>query len=61
MLCPLLFTILLEALSRRIGSIWTVDLYTDGLVLVSESLEGIKRETRNLERSIVVEKVGSKC
>ena len=54
--------ILLEALSRGISSVWTVGLlYADDLILVSESLEGLKRETRNLERSIGVEKVGSKC
>ena len=62
MVCPLLFIILLEALSRGIRSVWTVGLlYADYLILVSESLEGLKRETRKLERSIGVEKVGSKC
>ena len=60
MVCPLLFIILLEALPRGIRSVWTVDLvYADDLILVSESLEGFKRETRNLERSIGVEKVVS--
>ena len=60
MVCPLLFIILLEALSKGIRSVWTVDLvYADDLILVSESLEGFKRETRNLERSIGVEKVVS--
>ena len=50
----------MEALSRGIRSVWTVDLvYADDLILVSESLEGFKRETRNLERSIGVEKVVS--
>ena len=62
MVCPLLFIILLEALSRGIRSVWTVGLlYADYLILVSESLERLKRETRKLERSIGVEKVGSKC
>ena len=60
MVCPLLFIILLEALSRGIRSVWTVGLlYADYLILVSKSLEGLKRETRKLERSIGVEKVVS--
>ena len=59
-LSPLLFIIVLEALSRefRFGVPWE-DLYADDLVIIAESLEECVR--RRMERSNGGERAESKC
>ena len=62
-LSPLLFIIVLEALSRefRSGVPWE-DLYADDLVIIAESLEEcVRRLLIDLERSNGEERTESKC
>ena len=61
-LSPLLFIIVLEALSRefRSGVPWE-DLYANDLVIITELLEGLCQEALDLERSNGEERTESKC
>ena len=60
-LSPLLFMIVLEALSREFpcGVPWE-DLYADDLVIIAESLE-VCQKALDLERSNEGERIESKC
>ena len=60
-LSPMLFIIVLEALSRefRAGVTWE-DLYADDLVIIADSLEECQ-EALNMERSHRKEGVEGKC
>ena len=50
-LSPLLFLIIMEALSRefRVGCPWEL-LYPDDPVLIAETLENLKKKLKSLER-----------
>ena len=58
MLSPLLFIIVLEALTREIRLGLPQELlYADDLGLVSITLECLKRETKSLDRSVRFKRV----